>query len=68
MKDRYDDIIDLPHYTSATRPRMPLLDRAAQFAPFSALVGYEDAIQETGRLTLERTEQTENELFDPDET
>ena len=48
---RYDDIIDLPHHQSATRPRMSRINRAAQFAPFAALTGYEAAIQETGRLT-----------------
>lgn len=48
---RYDDIIDLPHHQSATRPRMSRINRAAQFAPFAALTGYEAAIQEMGRLT-----------------
>ena len=48
---KYDKIIDLPHPTSKRHPRMSVSDRAAQFAPFSALSGYEDAIDETGRLT-----------------
>lgn len=47
----YDDIIHLPHHTSATRPRMPAIDRAAQFSPFAALTGYDAVIQETARLT-----------------
>lgn len=47
----YDDIIDLPHHVSPTRPHMALADRAAQFLPFAALTGYGDAIRETGRLT-----------------
>lgn len=59
-KHRYDDIIDLPHHVSATRPRMSNLDRAAQFAPFAALVGYDAAVKETARLTDERTELDEN--------
>ena len=63
MKDRYRDIINLPHYTSPTRPRMPLIDRAAQFASFAALVGYDAAIKETGRLTNEKIELCEDELF-----
>ena len=47
----YEDIIHLPHYVSATRPQMSMADRAAQFSPFSALTGYDAAIDETGRLT-----------------
>ena len=56
---RYDDIIDLPHHVSATRPRMSMTDRAAQFQPFRALTGYEDAVKETARLTDERIELTD---------
>ena len=48
---RYDDIINLPHYQSDKRPHMSLHDRAAQFAPFAALTGHEEAIEETARLT-----------------
>ena len=51
---KYDDIINLPHPTSARHPRMPLKDRAAQFAPFAALTGHEAAIKETARLTDEK--------------
>lgn len=51
MKGPYDDIIHMPHHVSASRKRMPLLDRAAQFSPFAALTGYDAAIRETGRLT-----------------
>ena len=47
----YDSIINLPHHVSTTRPKMSLLDRAAQFAPFSALNGYDDAVKEIARLT-----------------
>lgn len=50
----YDDIIHLPHKQSDRRPHMPSRDRAAQFAPFSALTGYDDAIDETARLTSEK--------------
>lgn len=60
----YDDIIDLPHHVSATRPRMSRLDRAAQFAPFAALTGYGAAIKETARLTDERVELGEYELME----
>ena len=58
---KYDDIIHLPHHVSATRPHMPRSDRAAQFMPFRALTGYEDAVHETARLTEERVELTEDE-------
>ena len=56
----YDDIIDLPHHVSATRPRMSMIDRAAQFSPFAALTGYDAAIKETGRLTDRRIELTDD--------
>ena len=46
----------LPHHISKTRPQMPMSDRAAQFAPFAALTGYDAAIKETRRLTDERIE------------
>lgn len=49
--DKYEDIINLPHHVSDHHPQMPIGDRAAQFAPFAALTGYESAIQETARLT-----------------
>ena len=51
---KYDDIIDHPHFQSATRPHMSMHDRAAQFAPFAALVGYDAAVEETARLTDEK--------------
>ena len=51
MSGKYDDIIGLPHHTSPRHPRMSMRDRAAQFAPFSALTGYGDVVDETARLT-----------------
>lgn len=51
MNEKYKDIIDLPHHTSEKHPRMSLMNRAAQFATFAALVGYDDALDETARLT-----------------
>ena len=53
-KHRYDDIINLPHHQSTERVHMSLHDRAAQFAPFAALTGHEEAIEETARLTDEK--------------
>lgn len=50
----------MPHH-EPDRPRMSLANRAAQFAPFSALTGYDDAIAETARLTSEKIELTEAE-------
>ena len=49
--NQYDDIIKLPHYELRFHKRMSRESRAAQFAPFAALTGYDDAIKETGRLT-----------------
>ena len=62
MKDLYEDIINLPHHVSKTRPQMPMSDRAAQFAPFAALTGYDAAIKETGRLTDDKIELDEEAL------
>lgn len=62
MNNRYDEIINLPHHVSKTRPQMPMSDRAAQFAPFAALTGYDSVIKETGRLTGERIELDEEAL------
>lgn len=61
MSGPYDDIINLPHHVSRTRPQMPRADRAAQFAPFSALVGYGAALVETARLTDRRIELEEDD-------
>ena len=62
MPDNYDDIKHL------TRPQyddlhpMSMSDRAAQFSPFAALVGYDDAVAETARLTDSKLELTEDEM------
>lgn len=48
---KYDDIIHLPHHVSRTRKPMPMINRAAQFAPFAALTGHDEAITETARQT-----------------
>ena len=66
MTEKYEDIINLPHHVSKTRPQMSMLERAAQFSPFAALNGYDDAVKETGRLTDERIElgDEERDLLD----
>ncbi|MCH3916514.1 MAG: hypothetical protein LKE40_03390 [Spirochaetia bacterium] len=56
MTGTYDDIINLPHHVSETRPHMTVIDRAAQFSPFAALTGYDDAVKEAARLTNKRIE------------
>lgn len=63
----YDDILYLPHHVSRTRQPMSRLSRAAQFAPFAALTGFEDCTDEAARLTSAKPELTEtmqNELND----
>lgn len=63
----YDDIIDLPHHVSRTRQPMSRISRAAQFAPFAALTGFEDCTDEAARLTSckpELTEAMQNDLND----
>lgn len=59
---RYDDMLDLPHHVSAVHPHMSLYDRAAQFAPFKALSGYEDDVAEEARLTDARIELDEGRI------
>ena len=60
--NRYADIIDLPHYKDPTRKTMTDEERAAQFAPFDALTGYDEAIEETGRTTENETSLSEQEI------
>ena len=62
MTSKYNEIMDLPHHVSKTRSQMPMSDRAAQFAPFAALTGYDDAVKETGRLTDDKIELEESSL------
>lgn len=58
---RYEDIIHLSRPVSETRPRMSMIDRAAQFSPFAALTGYDAAVRETARFTDRRVDLTEQE-------
>ena len=60
----YGDIIDLPHWDSPTHPRMSLEDRAAQFAPYSAVVGYGDMVKEEARETGTFAEPSEDEALE----
>lgn len=56
IEDNYEDIINLPHYEPKHHPRMSKYNRAAQFAPFAALTGYEEQVRETARLTDKKIE------------
>ena len=62
LASKYEEIMKHPHHVSKTRPQMPMSDRAAQFAPFAALTGYDSAIKETGRLTDEKIDLDEEAL------
>lgn len=64
---KYDDIIGLEHHVSKTHPHMSVADRAAQFAPFAALTGYEGVIDEAGRLTQQRFHADEDRLAELDD-
>lgn len=61
---KYDDILNLPHHVSNTRPHISMHDRAAQFSPFAALTGYDDTVKETARLTDEKLELTADRITD----
>ena len=63
----YDDIINHKPHVSPTHPPMPRIDRAAQFAPFAALTGYGDAIDETARITDVRPDLDEQQLAELNE-
>ena len=62
----YADIINLPHHVSKVHPQMSMAQRAAQFSPFAALVGYEDVVEETARQTDSKREQDETEKAELD--
>ena len=58
----YADIVNLPHHVSKTHPQMEMPKRAAQFAPFAALTGYHEGVDEAARLTDAEIEPDENML------
>ena len=58
----YSDIINLPRPEPRYHQRMPIGDRAAQFAPFAALTGFSGVIEETGRVTEVKIHLTEREI------
>lgn len=59
----YDDIINMPHHVSKHHPQMSMWKRAAQFAPFAALTGYKESIDDT---TVQNESQFEPQVYDDD--
>lgn len=66
--DRYDDIINLPHHRSRTRPHMSMHNRAAQFMPFAALTGYDDIIKQAATHSNEAVERANTPSISPKAT
>ena len=64
MSEKYDDIIDHPRHESSTRKKMSNYDRAAQFAPFAALTGYEEVIRDQEKIVYDRVILSEDEIND----
>ena len=65
-EDKYADIIGLPHHISKNRPHMSVEDRAAQFAPFSALTGHAEAIETTAKQMEERIDRLDHSYGEKD--
>ena len=63
MSDKYNDIRHMAYPLPSNRKRMSMMDRAAQFSPFAALIGYEETIEETARLTGSRIDLDESEKY-----
>ena len=58
----YEDIVDLPPHISKKHPQPTMMERAARFAPFAAITGYEEMVLEEARVTDERVELDEGTL------
>ena len=56
----YEDIVDLPYHVSRKHPQPTMADRAARFAPFAAITGYEEMVLEEARVTDDRIEMDES--------
>lgn len=67
MASEYDDIIRLPHHVSLRHAPMPMEKRAAQFAPFSALSGFEEAIEEVSQAVPYSFDDNYRQIFDDTE-
>ena len=68
MKDDYRELLQLPHHRSQTHASMPRRDRAAQFAPFAALTGFDAQLRETERQTQAQAEPNEDALQELDQS
>ena len=68
MKDNYRELLHLPHHRSQTHAPMPRRDRAAQFAPFAALTGFDAQLRETERQTQAQAEPNEDALQELDQS
>ena len=68
MKDDYRELLHLPHHRSQTHAPMPRRDRAAQFAPFAALTGFDAQLRETERQTQSQAEPNEDALQELDQS
>lgn len=68
MKDDYSELLHLPHHRSQTHAPMPRRDRAAQFAPFAALTGFDAQLRETERQTQAQAEPNEDALQELDQS
>ena len=56
----YEDIVNMPHHVSKKYPQPTMADRAARFAPFAAITGYEEMVLEEARVTDDRIEMDES--------
>ena len=59
---KYDDIIKLPHHISKNHPQMSIYNRSAQFAPFAALTGYDESINEAKKIYDKRIELSDDKI------
>lgn len=60
----YEDIVNLPSHISKKYPQPTMLERAARFAPFAAITGYEEMVLEEARETEDRIDLDEGTLAD----
>ena len=64
--NKYDEIINIPHFDPVNHKRMSMMERSAQFSPFAALTGYSESVKETARLTKGKIELSEDMKYEID--